>query len=267
MSKISEKFKSLQEEGRKALIPYITAGDPSFEATEEMIYSLEEGGADIIELGIPYSDPLADGPVLQKSAGRALSGGVKIRGIFALVEKVRKNTQIPLVFLTYYNCIYNYGIENFINDCNNTGVNGIIMPDLPPEESKCYKEKAHRRDIDTIYLLAPTSANERIKIVAASTSGFIYCVSLTATTGARDSLSSGLKDFISRVRKETELPLCVGFGISSPQQAKEVVSFADGVIVGSALVEQLEGLSQIDSFKNTARSYIQSIRKAMDDLE
>jgi tryptophan synthase alpha chain len=242
LSRISEAFKK-----RKALIPFIVAGDPSLGVTEKLIYQLDEAGADIIELGVPFSDPLADGPVIQAAHARAIK--VSLAQIFALVKKARKSTNIPVIFMLSDNLIEKYGTSKFYKDCEKFGVDGVIVPDLPPEESKV----AH------IYLVAPTTTEERIKRIASASTGFIYLVSVMGITGARKRVSGDLGYLVSRVRKFTNKPIAVGFGISNPAQAKEAVKYADGVIVGSALVE-LIAKKQFTKVVNL----VAALRKAID---
>ncbi|MBI5699814.1 tryptophan synthase subunit alpha [Candidatus Saganbacteria bacterium] len=242
MSKITDAFKK-----RKALIPFIVAGDPSLAVTEKLVYQLEEAGADIIELGIPFSDPLADGPVIQAAHARAIK--VSLAQVFSLVKKIRKRTAVPIIFMLSDNLIEKYGASKFYDDCKKFGVDGVIVPDLPPEESPA----------DNIYLIAPTTTEERIKRIASASTGFIYLVSVMGITGARRRLSGDLGDLANRVRKFTDKPIAVGFGISNPAQAKEAAKSADGVIVGSALVELIAQKQFTKAIKLVA-----NLRKALD---
>jgi len=211
----------------KSLITYITAGDPSLAMTEKLVYDLEKSGADIVELGVPFSDPLADGPVIQASHQRALKKDVSLAQVFKLAAKLRSKTQIPLWFMLSYNLVLQYGEDKFYQDMEKLGVDGAIIPDLPPEEAK----------YPSVFLVAPTSTDERIKLIAQKSSGFIYLISTTGITGKRKELASGLKEIVGRIKKYTSLPVAVGFGISSPAQAAEACLSADGVIVGSAIVD------------------------------
>ena len=258
MSKLSEKFNQ-----HKALITFITAGDPSLSATEKLVYDLEKGGADIIELGIPFSDPLADGPVIQASHQRALKNNVSLIDVFKLVSRVRKKTQIPICFMLSYNLILNYGTEKFYSDCEKYGVDGVIIPDLPPEESSVDRRApclpAGRSTVDVIFLVSPTSTEERIKLIAGKSSGFIYLVSVAGITGKRQILAENLEDLVSRIKKYSKLPVAIGFGISTPAQAAQAANAADGVIVGSAIVD----LIAKKKFKAIPR-FISSLRKAID---
>jgi len=221
---------------RPLLIPYITCGDPSLEWTERLIFSLEKAGCDIIELGVPFSDPIADGPVIQAASNRALKQGVSLRGVISLVKKVRESSQIPIVLLSYYNPIYRYGLFDFANCAAKAGIDGLIVPDLPPEEGKGLKGFLLKNGICLIYLLSPTSTSERIKLINRESSGFIYYVSLLGVTGVRDSLSKTLKGEILRVKKLVNKPICVGFGISEPSHVREIKDLVDGIIIGSKIV-------------------------------
>jgi len=249
MSRIAQAFSK-----RKALITFITAGDPSIKITEKLIYEMEKAGADIIELGIPFSDPLADGPIIQAAHLRALKNNVSLKDVFALVKKARKKTSIPLVFMLSDNLIEKYGIKKFYDDCLRFGVDGVIVPDLPPDE-----QEGERKMIDQIFLVAPTSSDERIRMISEASSGFIYLISTTGITGKRAKLSDQIQNIMSRIRKYTKKPVAVGFGISNPKQAAEAVAYADGVIVGSAIVE-LIAKKQYSSVPK----FVASLRKAID---
>lgn len=240
MSRIEKKFKELAGRGEKALISYIMAGDPTIEVTERLIPELEKGGADLIELGIPFSDPLADGPTIQKAAVRALGKKVSLRDAIDLVKKVRKVSQIPLIFMSYYNPIFKYGEERFVREAVKAGVDGVIVPDLPPEEAEGIITLSRKNGLDTIFLLAPTSDEKRIKKVCRISTGFIYYVSLTGVTGAREGLSKDIGAMVKKIKSYTKTPVAVGFGVSKTEQAKEISYLADGVIVGSAIVKVIE---------------------------
>lgn len=240
MSRIGETFDRLRKQGRRGLIPFITGGDPSLRMTKLLVKALGESGSDILEIGVPYSDPLADGPTLQKASQRSLANGTRIRDLFELVADIRREIETPIAFLTYYNCIYRYGVKDFVRAAVDAGVDGVIVPDLPPEEAGGLEEAAWKEGLDTIFLAAPTSTEERLKLISEHSRGFIYCVSLTGVTGARQSLFSGLGEFIARVRGITDKPLAVGFGISNPEMASRVGKMVDGVIVGSAMVDIIE---------------------------
>jgi tryptophan synthase alpha chain len=216
-------------------------------------------GCDIIELGIPFSDPLADGATIQQASYEALRQGVTPRVCFDVAQKLRQRAQIPLVFMTYYNPVLRFGPEQFCSKCDEVGIDGLIIPDLPPEEGKELEKSTKRHGLDLIYLLSPASTEERIKIVTSRSSGFIYLVSLTGVTGARDKLSEELEGFVASVRKRTEKPLCVGFGVSTPEQARRVARVADGVIVGSRIIQLLDE----DKSLENACTFIKYLREAL----
>jgi len=249
--------------GHTALIPYITVGYPSIEATLKVVPLLASSGCDIVELGIPFSDPLADGATIQKASFRALQHGVTPNTCLEVAKQLRQLVDIPLVFMTYFNPVFSYGLEEFCSACASSGVSGLIIPDLPPEEGLELEAVTQRRNLDLIYLLAPTSTEERIRLVAQRSRGFIYLVSLTGVTGARDKLSSGLEAFVARVRKVATQPLCVGFGISTPEQARHVARIADGVIVGSRIIQLMEAK---DNFISLVSNFIKRLRHALDEL-
>jgi tryptophan synthase alpha chain len=259
MSRISDNFRKLKENSKKALICYITAGDPSLALTEKLVYTLEKSGADIIELGIPFSDPLADGPVIQASHQRALEKNVSLAEVFALVSKLRKKTSIPLIFMLSYNLMFHYGNDRFFKEAVKAGLDGVIVPDLPPDEWTPLMRS--QVPIDMIYLAAPTSTDERLELIAESSRGFIYLLSLTGITGKRNALSNTAVPLVERLRKITDKPLAVGFGISNPKQAKEMAKYADGVIVGSAIVDiiarnQKSPVSKVGKFAASLRRAI-----------
>jgi tryptophan synthase alpha chain len=236
MNRIDRKFKSLKLKNKKAFIAYITAGDPSLVVTAKLVPELEKAGVDILELGIPFSDPMADGPTIQAASHRALVGGVRISKIFRMVGSLRKNTDMPIVFMTYYNPVFKYGVKKFIDDCSRYGVDGVIVPDLPCEEAGALVKHAKARGVAAIFLAAPTSTVARIKKIAGFSTGFIYYVSLTGVTGARRDLPVEMGSKVRCIKSVTKTPVCVGFGVSDAAQAKSVAKIADGVIVGSAIV-------------------------------
>jgi len=240
MSRITSTFSSLKERGEKALIPFVTVGDPDLEATADLVFEMEEQGANLIELGIPFSDPLADGPIIQKASQRALRQRISLRKAVEFVSQLRQRTEIPLIFLTYFNPIFQYGEEAFVKDAVEAGVDGVIIPDLPPEEAGSLIEESEKRGFDTIFLLAPTSTEERITLISRVSRGFLYYVSLTGVTGVRDQLRSDIAEKLGEIRRISEKPLAVGFGVSTPEQARLIASWADGVAVGSAVVRVIE---------------------------
>jgi len=215
----------------------VTVGYPTVESTLEVVPMLAESGCDIVELGIPFSDPLADGTTIQEASSGALQAGVTPKTCLDVAGKIRQQTDIPLLFMTYYNPVLRFGLQSFCVTCAEAGVDGLIVPDLPPDEATDLDTAARRQGLDLVYLLTPTSTTERIRLVAEKSRGFVYLVSLLGVTGARDSLPEGLEDFVRRVRKETNKPLCVGFGIATPDQARRVGQVADGVIVGSRMIQ------------------------------
>ncbi len=256
MSRITDKFKQLKSERKTALIPYIMAGDPTLQATKKYVLDLEKSGADIIELGVPFSDPLADGPTIQRAAERSLKHGTTLSKVMGLVQEIRKKSEIPLVLMTYYNPVFKYGVELFIKRAVRAGVDGVIIPDLIPDEATDFIRVAKQHELDTIFLLAPTSTRERINKVVASASGFVYFVSITGITGAKLSVGKQMKSTLNAVKKITNKPVAVGFGISSPEEAAIVAKLADGVIIGSAIVKLIAKRKDINIF-------VKKIRKAI----
>ena len=220
----------------KAFIPFLTCGDPSLEVTEQLVYAMEEAGADLIELGIPFSDPTAEGPVIQEANVRALAGGVTTDKVFAMVEKIRKNTKIPMVFMTYANVVFSYGTERFIKKAAEVGMDGLILPDVPFEEKEEFDPICKQYGLDLVSLIAPTS-HERISMIAKEAKGFVYCVSSLGVTGTRTEITTNVGEMVALVKKAKDIPCAIGFGISTPEQAKKMAASADGVIVGSAIVK------------------------------
>ena len=247
----------------KAFIPFVTCGDPSLEVTEQLVYAMEEAGADLIELGIPFSDPTAEGPVIQEANVRALSGGVTTDKIFAMVEKIRKNTKIPMVFMTYANVVFSYGSERFISACARIGMDGLILPDVPFEEKAEFDGICRRHGLELVSLVAPTS-RERIASIAREASGFIYVVSSLGVTGVRKEITTDIGAMVQEIKAHTDLPCAVGFGISTPEQAREMAGLADGVIVGSAIIKFLEQYGS--NAPEHIGTYVKSMTDAMDSL-
>ncbi|MDH4101136.1 MAG: tryptophan synthase subunit alpha [Nitrospirota bacterium] len=264
MSNIAKTFEKLKKQKNKALVPYIMAGDPELAITEALVPELAKAGADIIELGVPFSDPLADGPTIQRAAERALRHRVSLANVIAMVKRLRSGgCTVPIVLMTYYNPVLKYGEKRFVKDAVSAGVDGVIVPDLPPEEAGVLKQAAEKAGLDTIFLLAPTSTAERIALVGGVTSGFIYYVSLTGVTGARKALAEGLATSVKKIKKTTDKPVCVGFGVSTPEQAAEVAGFADGVIVGSALVNVIEQHVGKKGLVKEAATFVSVLKKAI----
>ncbi len=245
--------------GYKALITYLTVGYPNVETTLETVPLMASSGCDLVELGIPFSDPLADGTTIQRASHQALKQGTTPELCLDVANKLRAKVKIPLVFMTYFNPVLRYGLDAFCRDCARAEISGLIVPDLPPEEATELEGISKSHNLDLIYLLAPTSTDERIDMVAARARGFIYLVSLTGVTGARDSLPPELENFVLRVRQRTRKPLCVGFGISTPDEARRVAKVADGVIVGSRLIQLLEEKDPMPKM----RSLIKNLKDAL----
>ena len=263
MNRIDKRFKALKKKGQKAFIAYITAGDPNLGATARLVRALEGAGVDIIELGIPFSDPLADGPTIQAASARALRNKTNLSKIFKMVKALRTKTDIPLAFMTYFNPVFSYGLSRFANDCAVNGVDGVIIPDLPHEEAAEFIKLGRARKVATIFLAAPTSTRNRIKDIIRDSAGFIYYVSLTGVTGARRDLPPGLAEKIKLLKSMARKPVCVGFGVSTPLQAGQIAAFADGVIVGSAIVKIIEkNLGKADMISKVSR-FASSLAKAI----
>lgn len=256
MSRIASAFTKLN---RVALIPYITMGYPSIEATLEIVPLLAESGCDIVELGIPFSDPLADGATIQHASYQALRQGVTPEHCLEVAQVLRQRVGIPLVFMTYYNPVLKFGLEEFCSKCAQVGIDGLIIPDLPPEEGEDLEQSSQRHELDLIYLLTPASTEERINLVASRSSGFIYLVSLTGVTGTRNVLPDELESFVNRVRTRTRKPLCVGFGVATPEQVRRIAKVADGVIVGSRIIQLMEEDATFSSLK----AFTSSLREAL----
>lgn len=259
MSRIEAVF---NKSGHKALIPYLTVGYPSLETTLEMAPLLASAGCDLIELGIPFSDPLADGTTIQRASYHALNQGVTPEICLETANKLKSKVKVPMVFMTYFNPVFSYGLDKFCRDCASSGISGLIIPDLPPEEGGELEKISSKHGLDLIYLLAPTSTDERIELVTKKSHGFIYLVSITGVTGSRDRLPRELEGFISKIRQRSRLPLCVGFGISNLDEAKRVARAADGVIIGSRLIQLLEendGIGKVRSFARELREALNSI--------
>ncbi len=240
MTRIGRLFESLQSEGRPALIAYLTAGDPAMDRTGSLVAALERGGADLIELGVPFSDPVADGPVIQRASERALRGGATLRGVLGIAREIRSRSEIPILLFTYLNPALRYGLDKLAADAVDAGVDGCLLTDLSVEEAGDYVGSMRERGLDTVFLAAPTSTRERLQLVAKYSSGFVYLISRMGVTGAQSSLSDAIGPLVEAARQVTDLPLAVGFGISKPEHAAAVGAMADGVVVGSAFVRLIE---------------------------
>ncbi|MBI2359510.1 MAG: tryptophan synthase subunit alpha [Deltaproteobacteria bacterium] len=263
MNRIDEKFAALGSQGEAALIPFVTAGDPDIDATLQILGALERGGADLIELGVPFSDPMADGPTIQRASERALRSGTTLPQILEMVRHLRRHSDIPLVLFGYYNPFFRYGLKRLARELKSAGVDGILCVDLPPEESGELKRWTDPRGLDTIFLLAPTSDAERIRLVTEQGQGFIYYVSVTGVTGARKRFEAELRAQVTRVRGVTRLPVGVGFGVSTRKQAAWIASFADAVVVGSALIAQIEKAKGWREKSKRAGAFVARLKRAI----
>ena len=253
-NRIDHKFQTLRTHKKKAFIAFLTAGDPSLKITEELVLAFERSGADIVELGVPFSDPLADGPTIQASYQRALKNNVNVSSILKTVQNIRRHSQIPMALMSSYNPIFHFGEEKFVREAKASGVDGVIIPDLPLEEAKSLIKIARREDFSTIFFLSPTTTSSRMQKIIPASTGFIYYVSLTGVTGSRRELPPDLLKNIRTAKTLTAKPVCVGFGISTPGQVRDVSSISDGVIVGSAIVQEIQKNSgRKDLVVNVAR--------------
>lgn len=256
MSRIAPLFERLRA-SRAALMLFIVAGDPDLASTAHAVEALVRAGADLIELGVPFSDPIADGPINQRAYQRALAAGVSLRDVLGLVRDLRARFGLPIVLLSYFNPLLQFGLDRFCAEAVASGVDGVVVPDLPPDEAGDLARHARAAGLDLIFLLSPTSTDARIRLAGAQSSGFIYCVSLTGVTGVRDRLSGEVEGLVKRIRQHTGLPVCVGFGVSTADQVRQVAAVADGVIVGSAIVALLEqdgGLARLEEFVSGLRA-------------
>lgn len=264
MSRIDDKFNELRKIGKKALITFITSGYPDLDFTADIVKEMERQGADIIELGIPYSDPIAEGPAIQKANVRALINGVRINHAMKAVSRIRKDVNVPLVYLLYYNCILQYGADRFFQDCVTSGIDGVIIPDLPYEERSEIDSIASAYPVDIISMVSPTS-RERIEQIAANARGFLYCVSSLGVTGMRSEFNTDFREFFSYIDKASTIPKALGFGISTPEQIRQMKGYCDGLIVGSAIVRLAEESSTRDEAITNIGSFVRLLRKAMDE--
>ena len=237
--RIGQRFEDLRKVGRTGFVAYITAGDPDLNTTHQVVLELDRRGVDVLELGVPFSDPLADGPVIQEASQRALAAGATLEGVLSMVADVRTETEIPIVLFTYYNPIHRYGVARFVKRAADVGVDGVLMLDLPPEEGSDYKAQMDMHGLDTIFLVTPTTRDDRMKLIASHTRGFVYYVSRTGVTGERDSLADEIQNKVSAICRYTDMPVAVGFGISTPEHVSEIARYADAVVVGSAIVRRI----------------------------
>jgi tryptophan synthase alpha chain len=261
-TRISRRFEELRDSGELGIVAYITAGDPTLDATMKFVLALADAGADIIELGVPFSDPLADGPTIQRASERALKSGTTLAGVLNLVARIRQSSQVPLVLFSYYNPILQMGLEKFAAAAASAGADGVLATDLTLEESGDYRRILHGHNLDTVFLAAPTSSDERLRIISAATSGFLYIISRTGVTGAKDSLPDELPALLRRARQFNDLPLAVGFGISLPGHVSVLGGLADAAVVGSALVSEIENASSPRAAASALRDRIQKLKQA-----
>jgi tryptophan synthase alpha chain len=261
-TRISKRFTDLRASGELGIVAYITAGDPSFDATLKYVLALAEAGADVIELGVPFSDPLADGPTIQRASERALKAGASLAGILDLVRRIRQSSQVPLVLFSYYNPILQMGLEKFASAAASAGADGVLATDLTPEESEEYRRILAAHHLDTIFLGAPTSTDERLAKIAACSSGFLYLISRTGVTGAKDALPGDLPALLRRARSVTQLPIAVGFGISLPGHVSVLGGLADAAVVGSALVSEIEKAPSVEAAATALGEHIRALKQA-----
>ncbi len=261
MNRIDRKFDELIQLGKKALITFITAGDPDMNTTEKLVLSMLDNGADIVELGVPFSDPIAEGTTIQNASKRSLDGGTTLLKIFDTVKNLRKKTDAPLILMMYLNTIFRFGTERFFSLCSEVGIDGVIVPDMPFEERDEIQGSADSYNIHSISLVAPTSS-DRIAMIANESKGFLYCVSSTGVTGTRSSFSTDFNEFFGTIKKHTKIPCAVGFGISSAEQAHKMKNYCNGIIVGSAIVKLIE--EHKESSVQPVSEFVSSLRKAID---
>jgi len=263
MGRIENKFKSLRANDEKALIVYLTAGDPSLDITKQLILALEKAGVDILEIGVPFSDPTADGPVIQAASQRSLKSGTTLEGVLKMVAEVRKVSQIPIVLFGYFNPIFAYGVKKFAHAARTAGVDGVLVVDLPYEEAKELRNYTDAVGIDFVSLIAPTTDKARLKKIAADATGFLYYISITGITGTAAPKIDNIKTEVEKIRKVTKLPIAVGFGISKPRQAREIGRFADGIVIGSAVVRMIDENKNNRDLIEIVSDYIINIKKEL----
>jgi tryptophan synthase alpha chain len=259
--RISRRFAELRASGELGIVAYITAGDPTLDATLKFVLALADAGADVVELGVPFSDPLADGPTIQRASERALRSGTTLAGVLNLVGRVRQSSQVPLVLFSYFNPLLQMGLEKFASAAAEAGADGVLATDLTPEESVDYRRMLHAHHLDTIFLAAPTSSDDRLKIISAASTGFLYIISRTGVTGAKDTLPDELPALLRRARHFTDLPIAVGFGISLPGHVSVLGGLADAAVVGSALVSEIENATSPDSAVVALRDRVQKLKE------
>lgn len=260
MGRIAERFAALRADGEVALVPFVTAGDPDLATTEALLPALQAAGADLLEIGVPFSDPMAEGPTIQRANERALASKTSLRGVLGLVKKLRPRLQIPVVLMGYANPFLTMGEQRFSAACREVGVDGVICVDMPPEEGVELRAALEGQGVDSILLAAPTTTPQRMAMLARETRGFLYYVSLKGVTGARADLARGIEEQVARVRESSQVPVCVGFGVSTPEQVRELARFADGVVVGSALVDRIAATHSPDEAVDAASRYVAELK-------
>ena len=263
MGRIGERFAALRARGETALIPFLTAGDPDLAATEELVVAVVEAGADLVEIGVPFSDPIGEGPTIQRASERALATGTSLRRVLGLVRTLRARVDVPLVLMGYANSILTMGEKRFAEAASEVGVDGLLVVDLPPEEGLALRNAVAECGVDAVLLASPTTRPDRLAMLARETRGFLYYVSLTGVTGARKQLAEGIEEQVRRVREVSDVPVCVGFGVSEPEQARRVGSFADGVVVGSALVDRIAATSSTADAVDAAASFVAALKASL----
>ena len=263
MGRIGEKFESLRAKNEKALIVYLTAGDPSLDVTKNLILGLEAAGVDIIEIGVPFSDPTADGPVIQAASQRALKTGTTLQGVLDLVAEIRRTSEIPILLFGYFNPIFSYGVERFAESAHKAGVDGVLVVDLPPEEAQELRIYTDVASLDFISLIAPTSGKDRLKTILKTATGFLYYISITGVTGTVAPKIDDIAREIAKIRKLTKMPIAVGFGISNAAQAKEIGALADGIVIGSAVIKLIDKNRDNDNLVKIVSDYTREIKNAL----
>lgn len=261
-TRITRRFDELRRAGELGVVAYLTAGDPTLDTTERFVLALAEAGADVVELGVPFSDPIADGPTIQRASERALRSGTTLAGVLDLVARLRQKTQVPLVLFSYFNPVLQMGVERFAQTAAGAGADGVLITDLTPEEAGEFRQAAQSQGLDTIFLAAPTSTDERLRKIAEASTGFLYLISRTGVTGAREALPEELPALIRRAREITSLPIAVGFGISLPGHVSVLGGLADAAVVGSALVEEVEHAASVDAAAAAVARRVQTLKQA-----
>ena len=263
MRRIAQRFEQLRKNGEKALVVFLSAGDPDLDTTDALVLAMAESGADLIEIGVPFSDPVAEGPTIQRSSERGLASGASLRRILERIERLRSKVELPLLLMGYANPFYAMGAERFAVAAGQVGVDGILVVDLPPEEGHDFFEAADRHGIDAVLMATPTTPPERMKYLVEATRGFLYYVSLTGVTGARGDLASDVQAQVDLARSFGDVPVCVGFGVSKPEHARELAGFADGVVVGSAIVDRIESAGSREKAVESVASFVEELKRAL----